>query len=304
MVLFGASGVADAMSGSYPVKGFALEIGAGYRVDQFDWSIAGIPDSPPGTGVPVNVLSELTWSDLEMFEFSVLGRKTAGKIYLRGSLNLGFIHSGTNRDSDYAGDDRTVEYSRSDNNGGSGTVWDVALGGGYSGWAISAGEGAFTFRPLIGLSAHKQNLAITDGFQTIPATGPFAGLNSTYRALWLGPWAGFDAGYASGAFTVYGTLEMHGAAYRAEGNWNLRSDWQHPVSFEHTANAIGVVLSLGADYAVTETLAVVASLKHQDWHAFSGTDKTYFASGFVYDTPLNEVNWMSDAFTIGLEYAY
>jgi len=295
-----------AQSGSYPAKGMDLEIGTGYRVDRLDWNIAGNT-----AGTSPNVLSELTWTDLEVTEFSVLGRKTVNKVYLRGSLNLGFIHSGKNRDSDYNGDNRTLEYSRSDNNAGGGTVWDLSLGAGYSGWVLTAGEGAFTFRPLIGLSAHKQNLTITDGFQTVctppsctAPTGPFAGLDSSYKALWMGPWAGFEADYASGPFTVYGTLEMHGAAYRAEADWNLRSDWQHPVSFEHTANAIGAVFALGADYALTDFWSVSAALKHQYWHAFAGIDRTFFSSGAVGDTRLNEVNWISDAITIGLKYAY
>ena len=299
LVLSNAPGAIAAQSMAYPVKGMVLELGTGYRVDQFDWNIAG---NSGGTGP--NVLSELTWTDLEIVEFSVLGRKTVDNVYLRGSFNLGFIHSGENRDSDYNGDNRTLEFSRSDNDGGGGTVWDASLGAGYSGWALTAGEGMFHLRPLIGFSAHKQNLTITDGFKSIPATGAFSSLNSTYRALWIGPWAGLDADYSSGALTVFGSLEMHGAVYRAKADWNLRSDFQHPVSFEHTANAIGVVVALGADYALTESLSAAASLKHQDWHAFSGTDRTFFSSGAVGDTRLNEVNWISDAFSIGLNYIF
>lgn len=300
-VLSSAGGAAAASSRPYPVKGLALEMGTAYRVDQFNWNISGTPSGGSG---PVNVLSELTWTDLEIVELSVLGRKTANKIYLRGSLNLGFIYSGANRDSDYRGENRTIEYSRSENDSSAGTVWDISLGGGYNGWVLTAGEGAFTFRPLIGLSVHKQNLAMTDGFQVIPASGPFYGLNSSYNALWAGPWAGFDADYAFGALTLFGTLEMHGAVYRAEADWNLRSDFQHPVSFEHTANSIGLVFALGADYSITDTLTVSASFKRQDWHTFPGTDRTFFSSGLSSDTRLNAVNWISDAFTIGLNLTY
>jgi len=297
LVIFAAPGAAQGRA--YPAAGMALELSTGYRVDQFDWNIAG-----NSAGTSPNVLSELTWTDLEIAEFSVLGRKTINNIYIRGSLNLGFIHSGANRDSDYSGDNRTLEFSRTENNGGDGTVWDASLGAGYSGLVLAAGEGAFTLRPLVGFSVHKQNLTITDGYQVIPATGAFSGLDSTYRAMWYGPWAGFEADYAAGALTLNAELEVHAAAYRAEADWNLRSDFQHPVSFEHKANAIGVVLSLGADYAFAGPWSMGASFKHQDWHASSGTDRTFFSSGAVGDTRLNEANWTSDAFTVGVKYVY
>lgn len=300
-VLSNAPGAVAAQSRSYPVKGLALEMSTGFRVDQFNWNIDGIPS---GGSAPVNVLSELTWTDLEIIEFSVMGRKSVQSLYLRGSLNLGFIYTGQNRDSDYRGDNRTLEFSRSENNAGAGTVWDLSLGGGYKGWVLTAGEGAFTFRPLLGFSAHKQNLTMTDGYQVVPASGPFYGLNSSYKAFWAGPWAGFDADYAAGALTVYGSFELHGAVYRAEADWNLRSDFKHPVSFEHTANGVGVLLALGADYSVSDTLSVSASLKHQDWHTFPGTDRTYHITGAVSTNPLNEVNWISDVFTIGLNFSY
>jgi len=308
VAMFGSYGVASAGSKSYPVKGLGLEVSAGYRVDQFNWNKAGIPDSPPGLGVPVNVLSELTWTDLEISELSFTARKTAGNIYVRGSFDIGFIYSGANRDSDYARDNRVMEYSRSENNGGDGTVWDVSVGGGYKNWLLASKGGTFTLRPLIGLSVHKQNLTVTDGYQTVDLiggyTGPIPGLDSTYRAMWFGPWAGFEAGYAAGRLNLYATAEAHGAAYRAEADWNLRSDWQHPVSFEQTANSFGVVFSLGADYAITETLTLAASFKRQDWHTFDGTDRIYFAGGAVVDNHLNEVNWISNAVTLALELTY
>jgi len=308
VALFGSYGVASAGSKSYPVKGLSLEFSAGYRIDQLNWNKAGIPDSPPGLGVPVNVLSELTWTDLEISELSLIGRKTAGNVYIRGSFDIGFIYSGANRDSDYARDNRVMEYSQSENNGGDGTVWDVSVGGGYKKWLLTSAEGAFTFRPLIGVSVHKQNLTVTDGYQTIDLiggrTGVIPGLDSTYKAIWFGPWAGFETGYAAGRLNLYATAEAHGAAYRGEANWNKRNTWQHPVSFEHFANAYGVIFSIGADYAITEGLILAAAFKRQDWHTFRGTDRIYHASGAVTDNPLNEVNWISNSVTLALELTY
>ena len=42
------------------------------------------------------------------------------------------------------------------------------------------------FTLLGGYSYHELNLIVTDGVQTIPATGSFAGLHSSYWAEWDG----------------------------------------------------------------------------------------------------------------------
>ncbi len=280
------------------LNGLELDVLTGLRVDQFDWNIAG---NLSGTGP--NILSELTWSDLEILELKVRARKTIKRLYLRGSLGYGFIFDGTNQDSDYLGDDRTLEFSRSNNNAGDGSVWDISFGAGYAGWALMAGR--LKVMPMLGYSLHKQNLTITDGFQTIPATGPFGGLDSSYNALWMGPWLGVDVDYgAAEKLKVFGSFELHAASYSATANWNLRSDFDHPKSFEHTADGYGIVLALGADYELSPELSVKAGVERQDWHASDGTDRTFFSNGVVSDTRLNEVNWSSTSVAAGIEYRF
>ncbi len=106
-----------------------LELNVGSRVDQFDWTIAGFNNSP-------NILSELTWEDLEITEIITRGRiilfsnRVSYGGTIRGSINYGEIQSGTNQDSDFGLDDRTNEWSRSNNKADEGEVWDVTLGGG------------------------------------------------------------------------------------------------------------------------------------------------------------------------------
>ena len=86
-----------------------LELVGGYRLDDLDWSIAGNLN-----GTNPNIVSELTWSDLESYQLKLGGKGTIDRVfYLRGSAAFGWVLSGDVQDSDYNGDDRTQEFSRS-----------------------------------------------------------------------------------------------------------------------------------------------------------------------------------------------
>lgn len=299
-VLFFAGSVASAKA-VRPESGLTFTTGT--RTDDFDWNKAH------PTGTP-NILSELTWEDLEIYQLKVRGRTYSNGFYVRGSLAYGLIYDGRNQDSDYNGNNRTLEFSRSNNSGDDGDVWDASLG---VGWYIFKRR-AFEAIPMFGFSVHKQNLTMTDGYQTIcvapsctGSVGPFAGLDSTYDALWYGPWVGLDLSYvtANEKLILYGTFEVHVAIYRAEADWNLRSDLKHPVSFEHEANnATGVVISAGLDYALDGRWSISSGVELQNWQANNGTDRMLFANGAVSTMRLNEVNWTSTALTLGFKYSY
>lgn len=286
---------------AYAREGLDLNLGAGYRVDQLRWNIAG-----DMSGSNPNILSELTWSDLEMFAVkATLKSSTPGNIFYRASVEYGTIYAGENQDSDYLGDDRTIEFSRSNNSADSGSALDLSAGAGYVFRSGGEETGAREFIPMLGFSYHRQALKITDGFQTIPATGPFGGLDSAYTARWIGPWIGFEANFYGEVLSLLTSLEYHFLAdYHAEADWNLRTDFQHPVSFEHFADGSGVVFSLDALYRLGEPLYLSAVLEGQAWKADEGIDRTYFSSGSIIDTRLNEVVWSSLAFLFGAQYRF
>jgi hypothetical protein len=102
------------LASSLAASGVAAEIytntslSAGYRIDTLDWSIAG-----DTTGNNPNVLSELTWDSLNILQIGIESDISIGqKVYMRGNLSGGYIYSGEVRDSDYAADNRTLEFSR------------------------------------------------------------------------------------------------------------------------------------------------------------------------------------------------
>jgi len=297
---------------------------AGYRQDSLDWSIGG-------GGVP-NVLSELSWRDLTSYQLrGDVTSVTARNYYFRGSVSYGWVQSGQNRDSDYAGNNRTLEFSRSVNGVDGSKVIDYKGGFGKS---FSFGDrGQHYYVPLIvGYAYHSQELKMKDGRQVVsnlanaqvldptitglPALGHIQGLNSSYDAIWSGPWLGFDLALdLQQKGTVTFRLEHHIFDYSAKANWNLRDDFRHPVSFEHDASGQGQVLELGWKGRPNhQDWQWGVNLSWRHWSTNSGTDTTYVtyyydpgSMSYVYCTPycvgkarLNGVNWSSRQINISL----
>ncbi len=287
-----------------------IGLSAGYREDEFDWNIAG-----NSNGNNPNVLSELTWDDLQIFQIGVRAKTVIGRgFYLRGKFDYGWILDGDNQDSDFAGDDRTLEWSRSNNNADDDDVLDASLGIGYQ---FRLAKDKCRVTPLVGYSYHEQNLRLTDGVQTVsepglappgvtpPPLGPFAGLDSKYEAEWKGPWVGLDVSVRpTEKLTMTATFEYHWADYEAKAKWNLRTDLDQPKSFTHDADGEGVVASLGLAYAVVKKCSLNLTFDYQDWSTDPGTDKTFFADGTTAKTRLNEVNWESYAVMLGVSYRF
>ncbi len=281
-----------------------LQAAVGYRHDNLDWNIAG-----SSSGTNPNILSELEWSDLQIVQVKLQGRAVVdGKFYIRGRVDFGWIVDGDNRDSDYAGDNRTSEFSRSINLSADDEVWDGSLG---LGWAFTFGTDYCRLAPMLGYSVHKQNLRITDGRQVIPPTGSFAGLNSTYQARWNGPWIGFDLIFNTPEQRKKGretrfllTAEYHWADYYAEADWNLRSDFQHPKSFEHDTTGSGLVLGLQWLFGFRFNWDFSLAGQYQKWHTDSGVDRVFLTDGSRAETMLNEVNWESVEITAGFNYRF
>ncbi len=286
-----------------------LALSLGYRLDELDWNING-ENNPLGSDP--NILSELEWRDLDILELKAEIVSTSREgIVFRGNLSHGWVLDGTNRDSDYAGSNRTLEFSRSVNDVEGSRVLD--LSGGLGNTFFFGETEQYRFIPMAGYSYHKQALRMTNGNQVLwdsgnaaildpslagsQPLGPFPGLNSTYDAVWTGPWLAADVIWDAGeAGRLFARAEYHWVNYSAQANWNLRSDFAHPVSFKHTADGTGQVLELGWQQAPSRYYWVLGiSLKLQSWATGRGVDRIFFADGSVGETGLNEVNWSSQS---------
>lgn len=300
---------------SFPLQAWGeaqLDIGlqGGYRQDHLDWSIAG----------NVDVLSELEWEQLDILQVQLTAQMIGEPIFpggrpaARGLLGVGSIVAGDNQDSDYAGNGRTLEFSRSNNDAGDGQVYDFVLGAGLE---ISLPSGLH-LTPLLGYSHHEQQLVLQDGVQTLslpqlvaassfspPPLGGFPGLDSSYDARWYGPWIGCDFSYGvTAAWRLTGTAELHWGEMEAKADWNLRSDFAHPVSFRQQADAYGLVLGARAHYELAPRWDLVLAGDYSDWWTDPGLHRIYFADGRVGATRLNEVNWSSFALQAGVQYRF
>lgn len=298
--------VDEAQAGFF--KGAELQLGSGYRRGELDWNIAG-----DTSGKNPNVLSELEWENLDIFQTAAEGRVWFGStrqpglsLYIKGAATYGWILDGDNRDSDYAGDDRTLEFSRSENSGKDGNILDLSIGIGPQ-WSFYQQQ--FTIALLAGWSYLEQNLEISDGYQTVALDpsflGPIPGLDSSYDTEWWGPWLGTDLTWRlTEQVTLCGSFAWHFAEYEAEANWNLRTDLAHPVSFRHRADGRGLTLDVAMQYQLTAAWLLDLSYGYQDWKADDGDSWTYGAGGGSSKTRLNEVNWRSHAVTLDLGYRF
>jgi hypothetical protein len=295
-------------------------VATGYRRDRLDWSIAGrLFDYAQQEDVVVNVLSELTWKDLDI-HLVRLSNETVivDHYFIQIVCQHGTIYDGKNQDSDYKGPNRTEEWSRSNNSADNGDVNDLSFAAGYR---FSALNHKLSFTPLLGYAYHEQNLVMTDGYQTIsesdaalhlnpPDVGPFDGLNSTYDARWRGPWLGLDTRYSLHfkrpilTMTFGLALEYHWADYSASADWNLRSDLDHPESFEQEAAGTGYVVAVNWRCQIAKHIGLNLDIDYQDWSTDAGTDRAYLSNGASDETRLNQVNWNSRAILFGIDYTF
>lgn len=279
---------------------FEYGLSIGYRIDKLSWSIA---DNT------VNVASLVKWQDTVIAQLRADAKLHLNHDWqLRGSLATGAVHNGTNQDSDYAGNNRTVETSRSNNkSGGAVRDFSIALGKQITlpELKIKAKSYPLHIVPLAGIAIHQQSFTMIDGYQTLPANGAFPNLNNSYDTTWKSIWFGAEGLLkVNDQLTLTGAGEYHFADYTAEANWNLRNDFAHPVSFKHTATGHSKVARVGAIYRLNKQVLLNTALGYQSWHASGGTDQTFFANGTTGNYRLNSVGWSSWTLTVGGVYQF
>lgn len=289
----------------------------GVRNDELNWSIPGEFRGQDNNVYQQNIVSELTWKDVKSNYLDAHGLFKAGQFVVRGDIGYGIINSGDNQDSDYRGNNRTEEFSRSNNKSNGDHVSDTRIGFGLN-FDLMVNEvtgPVLQVTPLIGLSSHVQSLRMTNLVQTVsklqyapsnitvmPSLGSHPGLNSTYEARWSGPWIGIGALYRVDTQIALGAVvEHHKADYSAKANWNLRREFAHPKSYTHNATGDGNVIHLNVEMALRDQVKIVFSITSQEWTTGTGTDRFYFADGSSEYGVLNKVKWRSQAYLLGLE---
>ncbi len=282
-----------------------FEVLSGYRQDNLQFSIAGLSD-----GTSPNILSELTWDNIQSAQIQGKGEVVlADHFVFEGSAGYARVFSGDNQDSDYLSDNRVDEFSRSNNGADKGTMNDYSGGIGYrvnfEELFDSLPVEHWSFTPLAGYAYNAQNLRMNDGNQTydpynIYGLGPFSGLNNKYETEWDGPWFGAQMDVTIQKLTGSLRFEYHLMDYYAQADWNLRSDFKHPKSYEHEADADGYVITAGLGYQLSKNWLAKFSVDYYKYQTDHGVDRTFFSNGYVGETQLNVVDWDSFSFNVGL----
>ena len=266
---------------------FSLTVDSGLSQDSFEWTIAGDTQ-----GRHPNILSELEWEKLQIIPASLSAEfKMFDHWRARLGGSYGWITDGENRDSDYAANNRQVEFSRSSAET-SGRTLDAQFGLGYE---LPRLLKNVTLTPWIGVAYHQQKLIDQNGVQELDLIyrdlGPFSGLNSCYKSEWRGISLGLESRILlSDTRRIVLNSQYERVSYSASANWNLRTDF---TGFHHHAEGNGYRLSLGYEWdpAPRWTLGI-----HARWSFFqtaAGIDQTNFTDGTHEKTRLNEVEWIT-----------
>lgn len=280
-----------------PAFGIAIKYSPYLQENNLSWSIAGDLQ-----GKNPDVLSELTWRDVKMSGLRIeLAQEFSEKVYLQSKVVCGLLFDGINQDSDYSGNGRTQEFSRSLNQIG----MDYAMNGSMAVGVQILGNHMFELSSLGGYGAWIQRMRMINGEQLIPTTGTFVGLDSNYQMSWAGPWFGVKGVIIiNPVFRVEGDYAYYLVNYDGVGNWNLRNDLMHPVSFVHHASGVGNSISFEVKYQMTRTWAIFLGGELSDWWMSPGYDQIFFKNGTSEITRLNQLKSKYVSLNFAINYVW
>ncbi len=284
-----------------------IHTGMGTDTSTLQWSIASDPAGVTGP----NVLSELTYRDVKFDVFNASAAIAIHQGWLRGNTifldyRSGQAADGEVQDSDYNGNNRTQEYSRSISSAEDSTMGSLEIGISHPFQLTQYSR----IMPALAYAHHHQKMVMTDGLQTIDTYNPnnlgkFRGaLNSSYSSAWNGAWLGADWELANRFHRLSVGLKYYWMDYYAAADWNLRSDFAHPKSFEHWATGTGTGLDIRYEYDLSDNFSLNLSWFKQNWSTGTGQDVVYFADGSTGGSQLNEVTWQSTGYNMGLQLLF
>ncbi|MGN6493455.1 MAG: hypothetical protein ACTHLE_15750 [Agriterribacter sp.] len=268
---------------------------AGY-VSSMRFSIAGnLQGNSP------NILSELTWSNLQYFGGGI---KASYRIAHRWQMYTGLMYGsaikGDVSDIDYVDDNRkgiTSELYHSSHNsrlltanaGWAFTVWQ------NNNWAIKAGlDYTFQKQKLYILNYPGSNYSNDESYAE--------GLYSYYSTAWNQYGISTSAAFRKLKNT---DIEVTGiAAYchqQAYGNWNLKQQYQHPKSFTHNSKGIAIQNRLTARFNKTKRVRPYLAYGFVFLHTKNGIDKLYLQTGRIAYTKLNETRAANHSLAAGIQ---
>ena len=288
--LYSQSIIASTLSPVFDIQqpSSSVTLRKGISFSNFSWGISQSSlDNRP--------LSQLSYQDIETDTTSVemnisklLGFKP-NYWDISTQMSYGKVQSGTLVDNDYS-------YSASGQSLSTQTTASLKGSINY-GLEIGANRSLSSSRishldVLLGFTLIRDNYKQTNGFQTysqerlLSSPVEIEGLNSSYEALWLGPYIGLAQHYNLGQNKFTFSSKLRGHVYSGEGRWNLREEFAQPKSFEHSAYGAGVEVKANHVLNLTSSMRIEQHVGFDHSRTLNGKDTVFYADGNSIETNL------------------
>lgn len=287
-----------------------MEIGQGYQEGSLDWNIAGPVSQHLASP---NVLSELKWQDLKMWNSRLYAATYTCGYRTAFEGNYGKICEGYVVDDDYGASHRQSRFCHAHATGNRGEVFDYNLTVGYGLTYLGV-----TLTPYGGWGYAAQHLKMqspavmeyngnNNPFYTVPIEfkTDVLDLDSNYNASWQGALAGFDLSYDYACFHLFGGFEYHWLNFKAKAHWNLRDDIIGP--FHHSGTGYGTKFKVGGAFEFAYHWSIGLLATFTDYRLKDGIEHSKIKTEnqiISIKTRLNGVNWHSWTLNINLGYRF
>ena len=277
---------------------------------ELSWNIAA---DPSGRFAP-NILSELDYRDMHFYGVGVTFARLNPvnddlALYADGHIRNSNIHSGVSQDSDYADNNRQQEFSRSYADIANDDITELGFTLGLKSRWLDTNKDFLSF--YIGREQQDVNINTSKGVVAVSSNLPvglrFDDLDSAYDSDFAAWTLGFGAEHIYTWGVVSVRYDYHDVSFDAKARWNLRQDFEQPVSFTHNGQGQGHGLQLGYSYRLCENLTLTALWHQLHYRINRGYDQTFFTNNgnpFSYVTRLNEVTYQNQSLKLGVEYLF
>lgn len=291
-----------------------VDLTLGLRQDNLRWNVSATEN----INTTPNILSELTWENVQHLEMQVKGRHispTSSRIFrggwqLEGEVRGGLGVGGEVQDSDYLGNDRTQEFSRITADSDTGFTLGAQAAAGYRFNIAQRTKGPgytfITLAPLVGYGVDYTRFKL-EGTEVDPIdpANPLT-VDSDFYTTWEGPFVGLEGQWEHNRHMLTMRGEYHDLSYYGRGIWDQRSDLQQAPSFEQDGEGSGKKLMLEYSYAPDSKYEFTVGLSHMERSIDPpGSDTIYRANGVVTTRKrLREVEHETQALRIGMNYGW
>jgi hypothetical protein len=272
---------------------FILAMSAGYQKENFRWSIAG-----NSHGQNPNIKSELIWKNLQGPGIeAAAGWNFWKQFFLEINYKRSTVRNGSATDTDYSGDDRTDQDVSSSLLSNHGKVMSGSFSLGYKVLQLKR----FYMMPMVGYVLHKQTLYLNDneGFKLANE------LNSSYKTTWNGLMFRLKSElWVAEKLSVNVSAAYQQLNYKAQADWDLVDEFEHPVSFEHEAYGYTAIAGIGLNIHLNSLLNV--SLSGDQFYRITGkgTDRLFLTDGTIPQTQYNGAVNSGSLVSLGIKLSF